>query len=161
MAFRKHLLVVANQTVDSLDLRRSLEERAAEGPIHVTLLAPVLWSEREDARARLDEACRGLRDGGIEAEGVVGDADPMVAVQEVWNPGRFDEIVVSTFQTGASRWMQIDLPHRVAKLTDCTVRHVESRPAREPVAPAPPPEPRGLLESAVGLLRTATRGRAA
>jgi hypothetical protein len=161
MAFRKHLLVVANQTVDSPDLRRALEERAQEGPIHVTLLAPVLWSEREEARARLDEACRGLSDVGIESDGVLGDADPMVAVQEIWNPARFDEIVVSTFETGASRWMQIDLPHRIAKLTDCTVRHVESRPEPEPVAPEPPPEPRGLLESAAALLRVRTRNRAA
>ena len=161
MPFRKHLLVLANQTVDSPQLLTALEERAAEEPIHVTLLAPVLWSEREEARARLDEACSGLRERGIEAEGVLGDADPMVAVQEVWNPGRFDEIVVSTFATGASRWMQIDLPHRIAKLTDCTVRHVESRPVEEPVPTEPPPEPRGLLESAVGLLRTATRGRTA
>ena len=161
MAFRTHLLVVANQTEDSPDLRRALEERSQQGPVHVTLLVPVLWSEREAARARLDEACSGLGERGIEAESVLGDADPMVAVQEVWDPGRFDEIVVSTFATGASRWMQIDLPHRIAKLTDCTVRHIESRPEPEPVAPAPPPEPRGLLESAAGLLRTATRGRAA
>jgi hypothetical protein len=161
MPFRTHLLVVANQTVDSPDLLTALEERTAQGPIHVTLLCPVLWSEREEARARLDEACAGLRERGIESEGVLGDADPMVAVQEVWDPGRFDEIVVSTFATGASRWMQIDLPHRVAKLTDCTVRHVESRPAPEPVPPEPPPEHRGLFESAMGLLRTSTRGRAA
>jgi hypothetical protein len=161
MAFRTHLLVVANQTVDSPDLRRALEERSRQGPIHVTLLVPVLWSEREAARDRLEEACRGLRDAGIEADAVLGDADPMVAVQEVWDPGRFDEIVVSTFETGASRWMQIDLPHRIAKLTDCTVRHIESRPEPEPVATEPPPEPRGLLESAAGLLRTATRGRTA
>jgi hypothetical protein len=161
MPFRKHLLVVANQTVDSPDLLTALGERAGQGPIHVTLLAPVLWSEREEARARLDEACRGLRERGIESDGVLGDADPVVAVQEVWDPGRFDEIVVSTFATGASRWMQIDLPHRIAKLTDCTVRHVESRPAVEPTPTAPPPAPRGLLESAVGLLRTGTRGRTA
>lgn len=161
MPFRTHLLVVANQTLDSSDLQRALGARAEQGPIHVTLLAPVLWSEREAARARMDAACGALRELGIEAEGVLGDADPMVAVQEVWDPGRFDEIVVSTFTTGASRWMQIDLPHRVAKLTDCTVRHVESRPEPEPVPPGPPPESRGLLESAVGLLRTGTRGRAA
>jgi hypothetical protein len=109
----------------------------------------------------MDAACAALREQGIEAEGVLGDADPMVAVQEVWNPGRFDEIVVSTFTTGASRWMQIDLPHRIAKLTDCTVRHVESHPEPEPVPTGPPPESRGLLESAVGLLRTGTRGRTA
>jgi hypothetical protein len=161
MPFRTHLLVVANQTLDSPDLLAALRQRADQGPIHVTMLAPVLWSEREAARARLDEACGDLRERGIRAEGVLGDADPVVAVQEVWDPGRFDEIIVSTFATGASRWMQIDLPHRVAKLTDCTVRHVESRPVAEPVPPSPPPAPRGLLESAVGLLRTGTRGPAA
>jgi hypothetical protein len=109
----------------------------------------------------VDAACSDLGDRGIEAESVLGDADPIVAVQETWHPGRFDEIVVSTFTTGASRWMQIDLPHRIAKLTDCTVRHVESHPAVVPPTPEPPPQPRGLFESAVGLLRTATRGKAA
>jgi hypothetical protein len=161
MPVRTHLLVVANQTVDSRDLIATLEQRAEQAPIHVTLLAPVLWSEREAARRRVDAACGDLRERGIESEAVLGDADPIVAVQEIWDPGRFDEIVVSTFTTGASRWMQIDLPHRIAKLTDCTVRHVESRPVAEPVAPGAPPEPRGLFESAVGLLRTGTRGRAA
>jgi hypothetical protein len=161
MPVRTHLLVVANQTVDSPDLLAALEQRAEHSPVHVTLLLPVLWSEREAARKRVDAACQNLRERGIDAESVLGDADPIVAVQETWHPGRFDEIVVSTFTTGASRWMQIDLPHRIAKLTDCTVRHVESHPAPEPVAPEPPPQPRGLFESAVGLLRTATKGRAA
>ena len=54
--------------------------------------------------------------------------------------------------------MQVDLPHRVAKLTDCTVRHVESRPVAAPAPTVAPPEPPGLLESAMGLLRTGTRG---
>ena len=84
-----------------------------------------------------------------------------MAVQEVWNPGRFDEIMVSTFASGSSRWMQVDLPHRVAKLTDCTVRHVETRPEVAPAPPGAPPEHPGLVESAMGLLRTATRGRTA
>jgi hypothetical protein len=158
MPFRTHVLVVASQTADSPDLIAALHERAGQAPIHVTILSPVLWSEREAARARLDAACAALREQDIECEGVLGDADPMVAVQELWNPGRFDEIVVSTFATGASRWMQVDLPHRVAKLTDCTVRHVETRPVAAPLPPAPPPEHPGLLESAVGLLRTGTRG---
>jgi hypothetical protein len=161
MPFRTHLLVVANRTVDSPELLAALEERAAQGPVHVTLLAPVLWSEREDARVRLDEAIASLRERGIEGEGLLGDADPVVAVQEVWNPGRFDEVMVSTFATGASRWMQIDLPHRIARLTDCTVRHFVTQPQVPPAPPTPPPEPRGLLESALGLLRTGTKDRAA
>jgi hypothetical protein len=161
MPFRTHLLVVANRTVDSPELLAALEERSAQGPVHVTLLAPVLWSEREDARERLDAAIASLRERGIEGEGLLGDADPVVAVQEVWNPGRFDEVMVSTFATGASRWMQIDLPHRIARLTDCTVRHVVTQPQVAPPPPEPAPPPRGLLESALGLLRTRTKGRAA
>ena len=162
MPFRTHLLVVANQTVDSPDLMSALGERARQGA-----------DPRDPARARAVVRARGragaagrrrapgCAERGIESEGVLGDADPMVAVQEVWNPGRFDEIVVSTFATGASRWMQVDLPHRVAKLTDCTVRHVESRPAVRAGADRPAARAAGLLESAVGLLRTGTRGRSA
>jgi nucleotide-binding universal stress UspA family protein len=162
MAFRTHLLVVANRTVDSPELMAALEERAAQGPLHVTMLAPVLWSEREDASRRLDAAIETLRERGIEGEGIVGDGDPIVAVQEVWNPGRFDEVVVSTFASGASRWMQGDLPHRVAKLTDCTVRHVVTQPPVAAAGPAAPlPQPPGLFESALGLLRTRTRDGAA
>ena len=87
MPFRTHLLVVANRTVDSPELLAALEERSAQGPLHVTLLAPVLWSEREDARVRLDAAIASLGERGMEGEGLLGDADPVVAVQEVWNPG--------------------------------------------------------------------------
>jgi hypothetical protein len=159
MPFRTHLLVVANRTVDSPELLTALEERSAQGPLHVTLVVPVLWSEREDARRRVDGAIALLRERGIDGEGVLGDADPVVAVQELWDPGRFDEVMVSTFATGASRWMQIDLPHRIARLTDCTVRHVVTHPPVEPVPPRPAPAPRGLLESALGLLRTGTRRR--
>ena len=49
MPFRTHLLVVANQTVDSPGLMTALRDRARQGAIRVTLLAPVLWSEREEA----------------------------------------------------------------------------------------------------------------
>ena len=102
-----------------------------------------------------------LKEAGVEAEGTVGDSDPICAVQETWDPGRYDEVIVSTLPVGASRWMQIDVPHRVAKLTDCTVRHIESHPREEPPPPAPPRQRRGLVESLGSLLRTATRRDAA
>lgn len=159
MPFRAHLLVVANQTVDSPELLAALRRRASEGPIHVTFLSPCAYAQREAVRERVDAAITALTGSGVEATSLVGDADPIVAVHEVWNPGRYDEIVVSTLSAPVSRWMQIDLPHRVARLTDCRVQHVESAPATPAQArpPTPPPAPRPLLESVLSLMRSSTR----
>ncbi|HEX7244979.1 MAG TPA: hypothetical protein VF245_05365 [Solirubrobacterales bacterium] len=161
MAFTTHLLVVANRTVDSPELLDALRQRAEQGPIHVTLLAPSLWSEREDAQRRLAAAVEALGASGVPAGGALGDADPIVAVQEAWDPGRYDEVVVSTLTEGASHWLQIDLPHRVARLTDCQVRHVAVPVRRPQPRPSPPPARRGILESVLSLMRSSTRDRAA
>ena len=151
MAVRTHLLVVANRTVDSPDLLAALKDRASEQAMTVTLLVPTPWAEREAAQERVDAALGTLRDAGIEAEGVLGDEDPMCAVQDTWDPKRMDEVLVSTLGRGSSHWMRIDLPHRVAKLIDCPVRHLEAAPPHaEPHGEPPPAKPRQPL--LVGLL---------
>jgi hypothetical protein len=82
-----------------------------------------------------------MRAAGLEnVDGRVGDPDPVVAVMDVWDPMKFDEVIVSTLPTGSSRWLGLDLPHRLEKLTSVPVRHVVSRPARE-VPAGPPPKP--------------------
>jgi hypothetical protein len=158
MAFTTHLLVVANRTADSPELLTAIKQRAERGPIHVTILVPAAWSERAQAERRLQSAVATLTAGDVVAEGVLGDADPIVAVQETWDPGRFDEVVVSTLAEGAARWLQIDLPHRVARLTDCHVTHVavtERRPDERRATP--PPERRPMLERVASLMRSGTR----
>ena len=162
MAFTKHLLVVANRTVDSPELLNALRQRAEQGPIHVTMLAPSGYAERSQAQRRLQSAAASLEAAGVEAEVMLGDADPIVAVQEAWNPGRYDEVIVCTLAAGASQWLQIDLPHRVARLTDCQVRHV-SVPMHRPPAPraSAPPEHRPLLERVASLMRSGSRSGAA
>jgi hypothetical protein len=161
MAFTTHLLVVANRTVDSPELLDALRLRAEAGPLHVTMLAPCTYAERVQAQDRLQRAAAHLEAAGIESEAMLGDADPIVAVQEAWNPGRYDEVVVSTLAAGSSQWLQIDLPHRVAKLTDCQVRHV-AVPARRPAPARPqsPPERRPMLERVASLMRSGSRSGA-
>jgi hypothetical protein len=158
MAFTTHLLVVANRTVDSPELLAAIKQRNEQGPVHATMLVPAAWSERAQAERRLQSAVASLSAGGIQAEGMLGDADPIVAVQEAWNPGRYDEVVVSTLTEGASRWLQIDLPHRVARLTDCQVKHVAVPERRsEERSATPPPERRPMLERVASLMRSGTR----
>lgn len=135
MPWKTSVLVVANQTADSPELIEALGERAAASSAEFTLLLPPLADRRAEARGRIEAAVASWREAGLEASGEVGDSDPVVAVQEIWDPGRFDEVIVSTLSTGTSKWLQIDLPHRVERITGVTVRHVVATP------PEPPPEP--------------------
>jgi hypothetical protein len=124
------VLVVANRTADSEELHAALLERHAHGPISVTLLAPAAWEVsdphggRESARRRLKAAVERLAAAGIEATPVCGDADPVVAVTAIWDPERFDEVIVATLPEHLSRWLRVDLPSRVERLTQGPVRHV-------------------------------------
>jgi hypothetical protein len=66
-----------------------------------------------------------MRAAGLEVVGKLGcDSNPMFALTEEWDASKFDEIVISTFPSGVSHWMNLDLPQRVARLTDAPVEHV-------------------------------------
>ncbi|MGI9098788.1 MAG: hypothetical protein ACR2H2_09920 [Solirubrobacteraceae bacterium] len=130
MDWTTKLLVIANRTIDSDEIRNAIVDRAAAGPVQVTLVAPASSgtgppSARRTATAqRLEGAVQRLREAGVPVEGIVGDPDPMVAVQDAWDPRRFDEVIVATLPTGVSRWMAADLPHRVERFTGARVTHI-------------------------------------
>ena len=152
MAWKTNLLVVANVTADSDELLAALEARQQEGSCSFSLLVPATGGGRpgrEAAQRQLDAALARAGEAGLEIEGQVGDADPLIAVQEAWDPKRYDEVIVSTLPTDASRWLQMDLPHRIERLTGCQVTHVVSVP-RKPVVTRPPKPARDRLG---GLLR--------
>jgi hypothetical protein len=139
MAWEFHVLVVANVTATSDELMAALRERSARGACRFTLLMPREGDARE---ARLAEALDTMRAAGLEnVSGKVGNPDPIVATMEAWDPMKFDEIVVSTLPTGSSRWLGLDLPHRLEKLTSVSVHHVVSRPPAAEVHWERPPEP--------------------
>ena len=143
MAWKTKVLVVANRTADSDELLEALRKRSSSGgPVAFTLLVPAtpqglagatdMRSGREAARQQLDAAVTRLRDAGLEVDGVVGDPDPCAAVKDTWDPAEFDEIVVSTLPTHTSKWLQLDLPHRVGRMTGVPVRHVVASEKRTP-----------------------------
>ena len=139
MAWEFHVLVVANVTATSDELLAALRERASRGACRFTLVMP---REAGAGDARLGEALDAMRAAGLEnVSGKIGDANPVVATMELWDPMEFDEIVVSTLPTGSSRWLGLDLPHRLEKLTSVPVKHVVSRPPRSELHWERPPEP--------------------
>jgi hypothetical protein len=147
-----HVLVVATVTATSDDLMAALEERVrrASVPVDFLLVMPTSGPDPATMRPRLEEALGRWHEAGLKAEGEIGDADPVVAVDEVCRPGRFDEVIVSTLPGQTSRWIRSDVPYRIAALTDLPVTHVVAMSMAHPAprgAPLPPRkrEPIGLL----------------
>ncbi len=137
MPWQANVLVVANVTATSPALLAALQQRAARGPVRYTLVMPsagVGAAARERAAASLRAALELMRAQGLDVDGVIGDADPFVAVLDVFDPRRFDEIVVSTLPARTSHWLQIDLGQRLERATGVSVQHVEASLPR--VAPA-------------------------
>jgi hypothetical protein len=141
VAWKRHILVVANVTAASDQLLAALTERAQREPATFTLIVPAtpFGGGRAAAHDALGVAMERLGSEGLEIDGSVGDGDPLVAVTEVWDPKRFDEIIVSTLPMKLSKWLHAGLPERIGRLTGATVTHVISHPARRQVEVEPAP----------------------
>jgi cell pole-organizing protein PopZ len=122
------VLVVAHKTAATQPLLDAVRERAQRGPAKFTLLVPnpahglhkVVDPEdlgADEARTVLETAVPKLSDAaGAQVEGMVGDADPVAAVDDAVNLRGFDEIIISTLSPRVSRWLRLDLPSKVSGL---------------------------------------------
>jgi hypothetical protein len=84
-----------------------------------TLLVPrPYWDpDTEEAAAALELAAPLLEQAaGSQVEGIIGNSDPLVAVRDVLERAEFDEVIISTLPVHVSRWLRLDLPHRVEQL---------------------------------------------
>jgi hypothetical protein len=146
----RRILIVANQTAPGGHLREIVRKRCAEGPCRFLLLVPATephrgWTGvdarvREDAERRMRQALDGFTEIGAEVEGWVEEGSPMDAIAALLQKERFsghqpfEEIILSTLPPGISRWLNKDLPHRVARRYMIPVTHVVGEPIREPVS---------------------------
>ena len=141
-------LVVANQTLGGQELQDVFRDRMARGPAEFWVVAPATpatqlvadfgalggafpidpsmlptAAEIRDegvavARSNLDTELIRLRELGATADGAVGDPNPMTAIEKAVEGQQFDEIILSTLPPGISRWLALDLPHRVGRKFD-------------------------------------------
>ncbi len=134
-------LVVANQTVAGEHLAEVVRQRIASDPaasFHVVIPATrpqnqLVWTEGEAhaiAAERLEAALAGFEALGAEVTGEVGDERAVEAVGDALRRDAYDEIIISTFPLGMSRWLKADLPHRVERAYHRPVTHVVATPER-------------------------------
>jgi hypothetical protein len=138
MADRAEVLVVANQTAESDELLEALQARAERGECKFHLLVPArphgmswatdMHSGGPEAEEHLKRAVTRYREAGLDVDdGKIGDPDPVAAVQDALNFKDFDEVIVSTLPTHLSKWLKLDLPHKVEHSFGKPVTHVEAK----------------------------------
>jgi hypothetical protein len=125
MAEPVRVLVVAHKTAATPALIEAVRERAARGDARFTLLAPkavhgiTRVADPEDAP---DDEARDLmalalplleEAAGSRVEGLIGVSSPLDAIQDAVNLQGFDEIIISTLPTKVSKWLHLDLPHKL------------------------------------------------
>jgi hypothetical protein len=117
----RRILVVANGIVEGKAFRRATGlRRSDEQYAEVRVIAPALnsrlrhWlSDEDEARGRADlrlaATLESLCAAGIEADGRVGDADPLQAIADALVEFQPEEIVIATQPDQRSNWATRDL----------------------------------------------------
>jgi hypothetical protein len=122
------VLVVANKTAATPNLIEAVRERAAKGPSEFTLLVPNAThglhklvdpedQTETEAETTIELALPLLEQAaGAPVDAMVGVPEPLAAIQDAVNLHGFDEVIISTLPTRVSKWLRLDLPHKVAGL---------------------------------------------
>ena len=130
-----HILVVANETVGGAELLGAVRERAAGREVHVLVVCPALnsplkhWVSDEDearatAQARLDKSVAAMRAAGLNAEGEIGDADPIQAIEDAVRTFQPDELIISTHPVGRSHWLERGVVEKAQERFEIPLTHV-------------------------------------
>jgi hypothetical protein len=122
------VLVVANRTAATPALLEAVRARAARGSAVFTLLVPCSAhglhrlvdpedQSQSEAEGTLELALPLLEQAaGARVEGLLGDPEPLAAIQDAINVQGFHEIIISTLPSRVSKWLKLDLPSKAAGL---------------------------------------------
>ena len=145
-------LLVANETAESPEMVNAVAGIHADDPdAEFVIVIPATplnllqqfegatKSARELAAQRAQSTCRHLQNQGIRVRSTrIGNWDPFIAIEQELMSDTFDAIVLSTLSSGASRWLRMDLPSRVARRhPQIKLVHVVSRPTATRSASGP------------------------
>ena len=147
----KRILIVANRSATGPELIEEVRDRARYDDAIFTLVVPAspapdrwVWdpsAEVEGARQRLAEALVLLGATGARINGLVGDADPLKAVNDVLGRERYDEVVLSTVAASRSSWARNGLARRIERAWCIPVRQISEREERRSQRSLRPPRP--------------------
>ena len=81
---------------------------------------------RSLAEQRLTQMTEAIEGAGARADGSVCAADPLAAVKKTMAEHAYSEVIISTLPARLSRWLKMDLPSRVARVSSAPVTTIEA-----------------------------------
>ena len=128
------VLAVVMEPVSGAALKEAIGADAAENA-EVMVVAPALnsrfrfWMSDDDAaitRAEgiQEETVQRMDEEGIDAAGDTGEADPLLAINDVLQTFEADEIVLFTHEGGKRNWLEEGVVDAAKERFDAPVRHM-------------------------------------
>jgi hypothetical protein len=146
---QRHILVVAGETLAGEEVGREL--RAAGADVELDVLVPILASrshqlagdtdrERQEAQQRLEASLAWAAEHGFAAKGEVGDADPLLAVEDELRDFGVDEVVIVRHARERRSWLANRMLGYLTRELEVPVREivVGDEQDRSPLPPEPP-----------------------
>jgi hypothetical protein len=154
----RRILVIANETCAARGVVDEVRYRG--GPsAEVMVVAPALarsrlehWltsaaqRRRADALVRLNASVSAFTAAGVPAQGALGDADPLQALDDALRTFEPDEVIISTHPPQRSNWLERQVVSRARERYELPITHIvvdlelEAAPVQAE-APPPPTEP--------------------
>jgi hypothetical protein len=108
--------VLAIRTAATPRLLEEVRRRRKSGPCEFVSLIPDVGDRKQADRTHKNAVPLLRRAAGGPVDGLIGGADPFTSVPDTVRDGRFDEIIISTLSTKASKWLRRDLVRKVEGL---------------------------------------------
>jgi GABA permease len=132
---RFRILVIANETLVGDGFHDFVTSHAVGRAVDVVIVAPALNSRlrhwmsdgdgaRRNAEERLERSLGLLADAGIAAYGWVGDANPLVAIEDALAIFTADQLIISTHPEERSNWLARDVVGRARERFGLPLAHV-------------------------------------
>lgn len=128
------VLIVVNDEIRERDVRSMIAPDLVDRAVETLVVAPALNSflgrqigdaaiAERDAERRTVQAVLTLSAAGIPSSGIVGDADPLLAIEDALSVYDADEVVIAVGTRNRGGWLGEKLAQRAQARLGVPVRH--------------------------------------
>jgi hypothetical protein len=139
----RRIVILANEVIGDQALVREIVRHTKGRPAKARIVAPALVKspldlaagdvddEIDEARHRLEASTAALEQSGIPATGDVGEADPVLALEDALRMFPADEVIIVAHPRERATWLEQDVVERARREVDVPITVIEIGPGED------------------------------